>query len=322
MATLYPGYQVFTPSAQPFGFGRFISGIASDDGDLDDSAHLMALAMACMDNCQFLAWHSIDPVNGGNYTGLGYVAPIATSNPWTFTGVVSSSGGFVLDGGNVIINTPTYIVGSTLFVGHDSAPSGVGHVVIDGTGSGAGSSITVQGGADIILTDPGGRLALANHATLAIDGTSTAQLDGIVTTTNEIVHSGTNAYESLRGYHIDDNTFSDFPLTITQADTFILDAVAVPSGSTTLALAFVAPTSNVPAIYRFTLRQQDKTSNSTVPGGVQFAFPGGLTVQFGNNGSTNTTKHQPAGVLLEWRSDAGIVCVVSVSDPNGVVTIV
>lgn len=241
MATPYFGYQVFTPSSQPFGFGRFISGAASDDGDLDDSAHLMALGMACMDNCQFLAWHSIDPVLGGNYTGPGYVTPIATSNQWTFTGVCSSSGGWAFDGGNVIITTPTYIAnGATLFVGHNAAPSGVGHIIADGTGAGAGSSIVARNGASMSATGSGSVLSVGNSAQFTIDGTASAAISG----TTEYLGNG--AYRSGRSEN--PGLAVSGTLDPSQGDTF---NIGNPSGNVLVALTG-SPAGNVDfTIYAF-----------------------------------------------------------------------
>ncbi len=175
MGTTYAGFNPFSPPGFTATYGRFITGLSCDDGDLDDAAVLNALAMACMDNNQWLAWRTINIVEGdaGN---SALTQNVNTYNGWIFRSNVT----FV--GPQVLINSTPYLYnGKTFHVG--DAALGIGHIVADGSGAGAGSDIQAINGARIIcdgagsIRVTGGAEIITVGSILRVDSTSLARFE-------------------------------------------------------------------------------------------------------------------------------------------------
>lgn len=221
MATTYPGFQSYVSSApSPTSpYGRFVSGKASDDGDLDNSAFLMALAMANTDSLQWCGWriNYLNPVEGsaGN---PALTAAIVNYNNWDFKGPVVFEGVTTqFSAGIVLFQTTAKVVqGSTLRVGDSTL--GVGHVTADGTGSGTGSSVTAQAGAFITATGSGTIMRVVSGAQFQIDTNSSAAVAG------PFVRTGVNAI--LGGRAEKSAPLVTASLDITQGDTFAIGNTA------------------------------------------------------------------------------------------------
>jgi hypothetical protein len=185
MSTPYYGFQTFITSAPSATspYGRFIVGDSADDGDLDDAQHLMALAMNATDQIQWLGWRVgyLNVVEGsaGN-PALG--AQITNYNAWVL------NGGWTFQAASTVeFKGPTYMgAGATLHIG--SSVFGVGQLIADGSGSGAGSNIFATGGADIIADGSGSELRAQNGAGLRVDSASEARFDNVIGTTLDPGH--------------------------------------------------------------------------------------------------------------------------------------
>ena len=194
MATNYTGYQPKTMSAILAGRGRWISGYAVDDGDLDDAQHLMALVMATMDCVQFLGWRSIDWLSLS--TPSGYTPEVnVTFNEhdsfgWFFNCDCHLSKYWLTGSG-------TLHVGGTLYVGSDTDPNDHGYMNVA-----AGSRITVQGqlvmdGASSLLKlDDGAQLLTTTSSPSTFNGS--VALNGGTTQTAPFQKSGNGAVTGLR----------------------------------------------------------------------------------------------------------------------------
>ncbi len=149
MGTDYTGFEPRTFSVQPSGKGRFISGLAIDDDDQLDAAHIDPLPMASMDDVQFLAWRTVDWVSGDAMALGGIVTFTGTSpNGIQFQCPVAFNGAH----GNATFAKDAFVQsGSTFFFGSNAIGS-AGHAVFDAGGAGAGSSLTMLNGA-LITTD-------------------------------------------------------------------------------------------------------------------------------------------------------------------------
>lgn len=165
MATVYTGYQPRTFTTQTNPYGRFISGFAADDGDLDDAAHLMALAMAAMDRTNFLAWRTINIIDGDTATLRADVTIDTNGHTWKFAGT----------GATAIDPAHTFGMLGVMQVGDGGNPAhgmirlgyaliGAGHLEVY-----AGSDITVKPDGSIILAGTSG-----HNAAMAFNGFSVA----------------------------------------------------------------------------------------------------------------------------------------------------
>lgn len=258
MATTYPGFQSYVSSApSPTSpYGQFVAGNATDDGDLDDAAHLMALAMANTDSLQWCGWriNYLNPVEGsaGN---SALTAAIVNYNNWDFKGPIIFEGVTTqFSAGVVLFQTAAKIVqGKTLNVGDSTL--GVGHVIADGTGSGAGSSIVARNGASMSATGSGSVLSVGNSAQFTIDGTASAAIAGPTT------YSGSVGYVGRR----DELSAPAVTQTIDckQGDTF-----AIPSGiSADVVCTLTTPSANIDVTF-YTMGGNSYNFYIMLPGAV------------------------------------------------------
>lgn len=256
---LYPGTDAPAAPPTPTGFGIWPTPDCATGGDKRNAADLEASAQSITDRTNYLFHHSIDPVNGGDYSAL--TATIATGNAWVFGGVIDFTNGVAFSTGPVISAAPWYIVGgSTLHVGNASSPAGVGHVLIDGTGAGAGSSVAFQNGgilglssnsvaqwatgATLSMLSSAGAATFANAVTLSgtvlLSGTTTQS--GAYTQTGTFTQSGAGAYQVRRPH-----TVSTLPATISDARAFdIIYVNTGDDGSTSTPLTLAAPAAGTP----------------------------------------------------------------------------
>jgi hypothetical protein len=169
MGTNYPGYETFTPiGGSPSGFGRWITGLAVDDDDNDDAAHLNALAMAAVDSIQWLGWRTYDIVSGGTYI---------------FTSTITTSNGFNFIGTALRFSTNTkFDNGRTTNIGDPAGTTGVHHVVVN-----PDSDITIGGSfghPGQIIVNQFGQIEVKSGAILKTDSGSSSIFAGAVEVTN------------------------------------------------------------------------------------------------------------------------------------------
>lgn len=174
MGAPYPGYDSFGPwHTYVPGKGRWVIGMAADDGDEDDAAHLMALVMGVSDCAQWLGHRAIDIVSGSPPGGYANGDLVFTGN-FDFQGITTFSGAT----GQVGFYVPTYIVGgATLHVGDPFL--GHGHVVVIG-----GSDITLDGSggslAQLTATGSNGWIKILNDGWLYVDTSSMIRCEGVI----------------------------------------------------------------------------------------------------------------------------------------------
>lgn len=179
MSHEYDGFETFVSTApSPTSpYGRFIAGATADDGDKDDAAHLMALAMASTDCNQWLGWRVgyLNVVEGSS-GNAALTAGITNYNGWiwhgahdfAFTPTMLVPYGFFL-------NTPGLVAnGHTLHIGDPLGTFGAGQILVHGMSSG----IEALGGADIGVDGTGGRLYVTGGADLPVDIASTVTIVG------------------------------------------------------------------------------------------------------------------------------------------------
>lgn len=145
MATLYPGFQTYVSTApSPTSpYGRFVAGNATDDGDLDDAAHLMALVMAATDSIQWLGWRvGYLNVVEGSTGNPALTATIRTYNNWVFSGIIDFASTVSFDIGPVLMNAAMTVT-KTMTIGNTSFDASV---VVTG-----GSDITMNAGSTLLI---------------------------------------------------------------------------------------------------------------------------------------------------------------------------
>ena len=291
MATNYTGRDPFTPPAYLAPYGHFISGLAADDGDKDDAAHLMALAMAALDSIQWLAWRTINIVDGGSYN---FTPGITIKNAWTFTGVTSVQN---FTGLSVNFDTAMHLYGgNTFFVGDTTF--GIGHILVDGSGAGAGSDILAQNGADIRVSDAGGNLSVISGAQLFVDAASNSQLRGPTT------YVGTSGYSVFREQHIAGSIVA-VSYNYTDADVFVLGQI---TDMLHHVVTLVSPSLAAHGVYRFRVRLEESNTDYTNTSEWQLKFGGVTLVTIGTYQTNSNVSHRrPACVEIEFRQDSGEV---------------
>lgn len=141
MATAYDGFESYVSSApSPTSpYGRFITGNAADDGDLDNASYLMALAMAAQDNCQWLGWRvGYLNVVEGSTGNPALTTTIINYNHWLFNGAAIQFAGALVSftGSNVLLQAHTTLSTANTFTvapGSNIVVQPGGAVQIDGT---------------------------------------------------------------------------------------------------------------------------------------------------------------------------------------------
>lgn len=139
-----------------------------------------------------------------------------------FAGPVQADDVVSLQGVRNFLAAPTYVNnGKTLHIGDNTF--GVGHLVIDATGGGAGSDMTVQGAAQVTITGSGTIVTFASSSALTLNSGTAFTANGqsslaniiSATQTGAYVKSGNGAVTRLRTSTLPD---ADATFTASQAD--------------------------------------------------------------------------------------------------------
>jgi hypothetical protein len=170
----------------------------------------------------------------------------------TFNSAVSFNGNTQFDGSTNTVTAgtwgfyaPCYVLGGTELKIGDSI-AGVGHFVIDGSGSGAGSTMLLDGNATCTFAT--GTELLINHgASVSLDGTLVVETDGAVTQAGPITKTGANGYTIERVLWVTTTTTTTTTVSIPTPhayDQIICDGVPTNTGTVTLAFG-AAPSFSV-----------------------------------------------------------------------------
>lgn len=169
MATPYFGFDPYTAPTPTATFGRFQSGNATDDLDLDDAAHLMPLPMAAQDRSNWLGWRvGYLNVVEGSTGNSSLTANIRNYNTWDLrNNWVFTAGQVAFLGSKVTIESPTYVVGGfTLHIGDPTL--GPGFLIIDAGSAGVGSGVLARNGAGVVVDGSGGKVRAQNGADIEV----------------------------------------------------------------------------------------------------------------------------------------------------------
>lgn len=274
MGTPYPGYDNFGPwHTYVAGKGRWVIGLAADDGDEDDAARLMALPMGVADCVQWLGHRAIDIVSGSPPGGYSN-GPLRFNGNWDFQGFTTFTGG-----GYVGFYVPTYVVGgATLYIGEPVL--GIGHVRV-----GDGSDITIlpggvakADGANALIGATNGGVLYADSGALMRVGVAGNGSQGTTELRQYAPHvkGGIHAYTRLR--QTDLPTTGTFPTGIDfrEADIWVVPS-GLPMGRTMI--ADLSSGDN----YEFTVVQNPSASQ----GFIYSVTAGTFTADFLATGSGN-----------------------------------
>lgn len=119
MSHTFAGIDPFTAPAYLSGYGEWLDGTSPDDNDKRTAALAAVAAEAALNRTNWLAWRTINIVDGGTYT---FTAPVSVRNAWSFTGTALFSSTVLFQGiatfsANVIISgTNNLTVGGNLTV--------------------------------------------------------------------------------------------------------------------------------------------------------------------------------------------------------------
>jgi hypothetical protein len=279
--------------------------------DPRNAANLMAAVQSVTDRTNLLG-NRLAMINviDGSAGNSAFTASIANWNTWVFEGASVSFTGVTVafTGTAVALQANTYLTaGKTLFVGKDTV--GVGHILVDGFGTAAGSDLQAINGADIICDGMGGKIQVQNGAVLVVPSTASADFNG------EIRHSGTGGYESLRAEHtilLAGGTTQT--LTFTDFDVWVLDTITSGTPPITT-IQFVPPSTNVPEVYRFIVREPAAAISNRGCWVIEDPTSASIA-QFGDAVTTSTAfpirAGSPPNVVLEYVNATGKIHVVSV----------
>jgi hypothetical protein len=277
MAHTYAGLDPFTPPSYTSGKGRFISGTATDDGDKRTAALAMILAQACMDSLQWVAWRTINIIEGGSYSN----ATLTFSGGWVFQGTTTINSGGVL------------AIAST---GGATMAAGSSFVITSDSGHHTGITVTGTGG---FLTAPEGNFTVDNISTANVGALNV----GSTVRTGVESPNGTGAYRNERigvlsisdpgaGYlWIDTTGLSTTTINATQADTWLIGvldgALALTiSNSATKHKFVVMSEAPLAQAYDVTIKSASTTQiGKLLQGGSTYPTSAAIHFQFSGNGN-------------------------------------